>query len=97
MNSTFKVALSTPMGVQEGSLILMDEGGTLSGSIRAMGNESPFRDGKMDGNKFEFSGVLRAGFLKFRYTARGTIEGNVLKGTASTGAGTFRISGTKLA
>jgi hypothetical protein len=95
MSGTFNVTMRTPMGPTSGVLTLADESGTLSGSIRTMGSTSYFRNGKADGNSFEFSGILNAGFFNFRYTVRGTVDGDVLKAVAITDSGTFQISGTR--
>lgn len=96
MNGTFKVSLSTPIGTKNGILILIDQNGVLSGSIRAMGSENPFSGGKANGDSFEFSGVLKAGFSRFEYTASGTVTGDTLKATAHTKYGVLKITGTRV-
>lgn len=97
MNSTFNITLSTPFGPQNGVLTLIDENGTLSGSIRAMGKTNSFKSGSMVDNSFKFSGMLDVGIFRFPYTAKGNIVGNVLKAVATTNSGTFQISGTRTA
>jgi hypothetical protein len=96
MNGTFNVTLRTPIGPQNGIITFIDEHGTLSGSIRTMGNTSLFKDGKANGNSFEFSGILNLGFLNPKYIAKGTIDGNTLKAVATTDFGTFQIDGTRV-
>ena len=95
MGGTFDVTLTTPIGPKRGILTMVEKDGTLSGSIRAMGNTSFFRNGRAAGNSFEFSGVLDAGFFRTRYTVRGTVEGDTLRAAAATDLGTFRMSGTR--
>jgi hypothetical protein len=97
LNGTFTITLLTPIGPQNGILTFADERGILSGSIRAMGVTNPFRNGKINGNSFEFSGTLNAGFINLRYNAKGTIVGNTLKAVVTTNSGTFQISGTRKA
>lgn len=96
MNDTYRVTLQTPFGTQKGTVTFVDDNGILSGSIRAMGNTSFFKNGKISENAFEFSGILNAGFFNLRYTAKGTIEGDILKSVALTNSGTFQINGTRV-
>jgi len=97
MNGTFSITIGTPIGSQKGVVTFVDESGKLSGSIRAMGNTNLFKNGKMVGNSFEFSGILDIGLFKFTYTAKGTIVENALKGVATTNSGSFQMSGTRIA
>ncbi|HEX2926600.1 MAG TPA: hypothetical protein VHP38_10150 [Ruminiclostridium sp.] len=96
MNGTYSVALQTPFGAQKGTITFVDDKGMLSGSIRTMGSTNFFKNGKINGNSFEFSGILNAGFFNFRYTAKGTIEGDTLKAVALTDSGTFQINGIRV-
>ncbi|WP_101698553.1 hypothetical protein [Clostridium minihomine] len=95
MNGNYRISLRTPLGVQNGIITFVNKEGALSGSIRAMGNVSFFRNGKIDGNRFEFSGILNAGLLNLKYTAQGVVDGEKLQVTAVTSYGTFLIVGTK--
>lgn len=88
--------MQTPVGKKSGTIRLINDGGILSGYIKAMGNLSSFKNGTMAGNAFEFSGRLNAGFLQFDYHAKGTIEGAAFKAVASTNLGNFQISGTRI-
>ncbi|MBW7573904.1 hypothetical protein [Caproiciproducens faecalis] len=97
MNGTYSVTLQTPFGIQKGTVTFVDNNGILSGSIRTMGNTSFFRNGKINGNSFEFSGILNAGFFNLRYSIKGTMEGDTLKAVALTSSGTFPINGTRVA
>lgn len=96
MGGTFDVTLNTPIGSKKGILTMIEQNGMLSGSIRAMGRTNSFSNGRVNGNSFEFSGLLDMGLFRIRYTAKGTVEGNTLKATAATDAGTFRMSGTRI-
>lgn len=95
MNGTYNVTLITPFGPQNGTVTFNDHNGVLSGSIRAMRGTSYFKDGKAQGNAFEFSGILNAGFFNIRYTANGTVVGNALNGSVKTNIGTFQMQGEK--
>lgn len=96
MDGTYRISLRTPLGVQNGMLSLIQEEDALRGSIRAMGNANQFKNGKVNGNKFVFSGNLSMGFLNLNYTARGSVDGNKLNAMATTNLGTFPISGNKV-
>ncbi len=95
MNGTYRVTLITPFGPQNGTVTLTDRGGALNGSIHALGNASSFKNGKINGGAFEFSGILDTGFFHIKYAASGTAEGNSLDGTVKTDLGTFQIHGEK--
>lgn len=95
MNGTFHITLRTPFGLEKGILTFVDENGKLSGSIRAMGSTSLFKDGKMNGNSFEFSGILNASLFNFSYTAKGVVNGDTIQAVATTNSGTFQIHGTR--
>lgn len=96
MNGTFNVTLQTPIGPQNGLLTLIDDNGALSGYIRAMGMTSPFKNGKVTGNAFEFSGILNTGFIRFRYVVKGTVDGDTIKGVAIANSRTFQLQGTRV-
>ncbi|WP_283609210.1 hypothetical protein [Faecalispora anaeroviscerum] len=96
MNGTYRISMRTPIGLQNGVISFIDEGIAISGSIRAMGNTSYFKNGKASGNSFEFSGILNTGLLYLRYTAKGIVNGNKLKATVATSYGTFQIFGTQI-
>jgi hypothetical protein len=96
MNGTFKVSLSTPMGLKSGTISSVDENGVLSGSLHALGSENSFRNGKTSGNTFEFTGALKMGFGKIEYDAKGTITGDILQATAKTKFGMMKINGTRV-
>jgi len=96
MNGTFKINLSTPMGMKSGTISLTEEDGKLIGSLRALGHDNPIKNGKVSGNSFEFAGVLNTGFGKIEYSAQGNINGDALSATAKTKFGVMKINGTRV-
>lgn len=48
-NGTWAVTINTPMGKQEGTLILNQEGDSLSGSMAAQGDTAEIKNGKVEG------------------------------------------------
>jgi len=95
-NGAFKITLSTPMGLQSGIVHFIDDNGVLSGSLRAMGNENPFANGRTNGSSFEFTGSLKTLFGKIDYTARGAVTGDTLQATAVTKFGLMQINGNRV-
>lgn len=96
MNGSYKISMSTPIGPKNGTITFIDNNGSLSGYIRALGTENRFKDGKANGDSFEFSGTLKILFNRFEYTARGTVTGDTLKATANTKYGVMQINGTRI-
>ncbi|HOQ46559.1 MAG TPA: hypothetical protein PLA43_15460 [Bryobacteraceae bacterium] len=67
---------------------LKTQGNTLTGTVSmAFGDMEPrsieIKEGKIDGNKFSFVTVMSTPNGEFKMTYEGTVEGNVLKGTAT--------------
>jgi hypothetical protein len=66
---------------------LKSEGATLTGTLTmAFGDMEPrsipIKEGKIDGNNFSFLTVMETPNGEFKSVYKGTIEGNVLKGTS---------------
>ena len=49
-DGTYHVSISTPMGKQEGTLILAQSGDELTGSMEAQGDKADITSGKVDGD-----------------------------------------------
>jgi hypothetical protein len=96
MNGSFKISLSTPLGTKKGTISFIDENGSVSGYIDALGSKNLFKDVKTSGDSFEFKGTLKIGYNKFDYIAKGTVTGDILKATAVTKFGNMKISGTRV-
>jgi hypothetical protein len=93
MNEIYNITLSTPLGLKKGSLRFLNDNGNLSGSLVFMGNENPFTNGTSDGNNFEFAGVFSLGSKRFKYSVKGSTDGDTLKAIASTKFGNMQIKG----
>lgn len=97
MNGVYNIIINTPMGVEAGRLTLfVREGDKLSGILSIIGCETDFTGGKIFGNKFEFEGELHKILEKYYFTAKGTINGDTLKGEADTKFGKLPITGTRI-
>lgn len=96
MKHSYRVTLRTQFGPQTGILTLIEKNATLKGSIQCMGNTNYFKNGKMDGNTFQFSGILNIGFYNIRYQINGEVHDPELTATAATSYGNFPITGTQI-
>ncbi|MCL4402942.1 MAG: hypothetical protein M1436_09820 [Acidobacteria bacterium] len=66
---------------------LKSDGAKLTGNVSVVfGDRDPFQaevqDGKIDGNKFNFVTVMSTPNGEFRVSYSGTVEGDILKGSA---------------
>lgn len=57
---------------------------------------SPFRNGKVDGNKFEFTVYFATPCQQFAMTVRGEINGTQVTGEADTPTGVYKLEGTRI-
>jgi hypothetical protein len=74
---------------------LKADGGKVTGTLTmAFGDMEPrkaeIKDGKIDGNKFSFSTVMSTPNGEFKTVYEGTVEGDLLKGTAAREGGQSR-------
>lgn len=96
MKDSYRISMQTPIGTQSGVLSFAEKDGVLSGSIRTMGNTHIFENGKIEEHSFEFSGIFNAGFLHFKYAARGIVNGDKLQAAVRTNYGVFQMFGTRI-
>jgi hypothetical protein len=96
VGGTYDVMMQTPMGPQKAILVLAEEGGSLSGSIKAMMGVSQFEGGSIDGDTLSWvaRGDSPMGPLVIDCTA--TVDGDAISGEAKLGAfGTSTFSGQR--
>lgn len=96
VTGNYAVSLKTPMGNESGTVTLNESDGKLTGALKALGSRNPITHGKVNGNRFEFSGSIRKMFMRIDYKASGVIEGDKLTATADTKYGQFAINGTRI-
>lgn len=93
MNGTYNITMQTPMGMEKGTITFTQDGDTLSGSLNILRGNNPFSGGKVEGNEFVFSGEIKKLITKIPYTAKGTLEGDLLTAVADTKYGKLAIKG----
>lgn len=81
---TWNTTMNTPMGAQNGSLTLVEEGGSLTGKMAGPQGEIEIKDGSIDGNAASWKADITSPMamtLEFSATADGdTMSGNVKLG-----------------
>jgi hypothetical protein len=92
VDGTWKLTVNTPMGPQEGSLVLSCKGSTLNGTQSAASGESqPIQNGTINGNDIRWTAsISRPMPLTLEFA--GTVSGDTLEGSVKFGmfgSGTF--------
>lgn len=95
VSGAYRVRVKTPLGVQEGRLILLAEGDLLKGTIESSAGNFEITDGKVRGNVVEFATRIKTplGFLKA--TVTGTVDCDRFSGVAKLAVGTAEIDGIR--
>jgi hypothetical protein len=96
ISGNYSISLQLPDSIETGTLTLNESNGVVSGSIRSSSIKSSFQNGRSDGNKFEFSGILNKLLFKIRFTVRGEVKGDNLTAVAETKYGNFNIFGKRI-
>lgn len=96
MSQNFKIFMRTQMGVLNGFLNLKQVNNELMGNINFNGKSYEFRNGKINGNNFEFSGMLKVFLKKINYKAIGEINNKNIIININTNMGSFKIEGEKI-
>ncbi|MDD3693297.1 MAG: hypothetical protein PHX02_05270 [Oscillospiraceae bacterium] len=97
INGTYKISMQLPKELESGKVTFKVSGGRLSGVLRAADGDivCSFSNGRINGNHFEFSGIIHKFIFKIRFTARGEIQGDKLTAVAYSKHGTFTITGSR--
>jgi hypothetical protein len=94
-DGTWQLTMNTPMGERRSTLTLSTSGGTLTGQQEAEGNITDIADGTVNGNDLSWK-VSITNPMPLTLTFSGTVNGNLLNGTADTGMfGSFPFEGTR--
>jgi hypothetical protein len=96
-DGTWKVSMSTPMGAQEMSLDLTEDGSTLNGTMSAAMAPEPMAisDGTVDGNSLGWKAALTQPMpMTLEFTA--TVDGDSISGDVKLGTfGNATFTGTR--
>jgi len=89
----YNITMKTPFGMQQGRITFIIKDESLTGSLEGMGSKSNFNNGKINGNSFEFSGQIRNLIASIQYTAKGTLNNDMLSAAVNTKYGVFSVTG----
>jgi hypothetical protein len=96
VDGTYHVEINTPIGKQEGKLILKEEGAKLTGRVEASVGQKDFT-GTVNGNDVAWSVEVSSPLGKMKLDFKGTVSGSAISGEVKTGSfGTSRFTGNKV-
>jgi hypothetical protein len=94
-DGTYNVTVQTPMGAQQGKLIIETSGDTFSGSMETPSGSSEFTGGNISGNTLTWRAETKTPMGAFDVAYKATIEGDKLTGEAETPLGSAPMEGVK--
>jgi hypothetical protein len=97
LDGTWKITVNTPMGAQEGKLILKTNGASLTGSQSGPNGSMVLQNGKIDGNKATWTADMTEPMpLKLEFSV--TVTGDQMSGEVKAGDfGASPLNGTRQA
>ena len=96
IDGRWTVTVSSPMGPLESELEVTSNGGTLTGTQKASGDERQIYNGTANGNEVSWS-VDISQPIPATLTFRGSVDGDSLQGSVQAGAfGAFPFSGSRI-
>ena len=91
----YNVTIDVPGQTLTGTLALVQQGQTLTGSLTTQLGVVPIRDGKVTPEGFSFSGSVDFGGSQIEIVVKGSVTGNQISGTIDSPQGTVPFSGTR--
>jgi aerobic carbon-monoxide dehydrogenase large subunit len=96
VDGTYSIEINTPMGKQQGKLILKEDGHKLTGRVEASLGEKDFT-GTVNGNNIAWNMEFSSPMGKMKLDFTGTISGKAISGEVKAGSfGTSKFSGSKI-
>jgi hypothetical protein len=83
VDGSYKIEFNTPIGKQNGKIVMRIEGGSLRGSITNMFGTEDFTDGKVNGDQFEFTVDGKTPMGPAKVDMKGTVNGDQVSGEMS--------------
>ncbi|MFI5053875.1 MAG: hypothetical protein ACHQDE_05890 [Acidimicrobiia bacterium] len=96
-DGTWKVSMSTPMGAQEMTVDLKEDGSTLTGTMTAAMAPAPMEisDGTVDGNALTWKAALTQP-MPMTLEFKATVDGDAISGDVALGSfGNATFTGTR--
>jgi hypothetical protein len=96
VEGTYEIQVHTPMGVQQGTLNLFIENGSLCGTIVNTKGTSKFNSGTISNNEVQFDTKIKTPMGRLKAKIIGIIENDMFIGSAKLPLGTAKIEGKKV-
>ena len=95
VGGTYAINIEIPGQATPATLVLTQQGETLTGSIQGQFGSAPLKNGKITSEGFSFSATVEFGGQTIDLDASGKVTGNQISGTITTPQGAIPFSGTK--
>jgi imidazolonepropionase-like amidohydrolase len=95
VGGTFSITIEIPGQPLPGTMILVQQGATLSGSLQTQFGTAQIRDGRVTAEGFSYSTSVEFQGQTFDIFVKGTVSGNQISGTIESPQGPVSFSGTK--
>lgn len=91
----FSINIEVPGQALTGTLALIQQGNTLTGSMQTQLGTTPVKDGKVTAEGFSFAGTVEFGGSTIGILVKGTVNGNQISGSVDSPQGTIPFTGTR--
>jgi hypothetical protein len=95
VQGSWKLELTTPMGVQTPTVTFSADGDKLSGTWTGPRGTAEFSDGTIDGNNVSWAVNVEAMGMKIAMECAAAIDGDQIAGEVKTPRGTINFSGQR--
>jgi len=91
----YNITIDVPGQTLTGTLALIQQGTTLTGSMQTQLGTTPIKDGKVTVEGFTFAGTVEFGGSTIDILVKGSVTGNQISGTIDSPQGIVPFSGTR--
>ncbi len=91
----FSITIDIPGQALTGTMAMVQQGPTVTGSLQTQLGTSTIKDGKVTANGFEYAATVEFGGATIDIFVRGNVTGNNISGTIDSPQGTVPFSGTR--
>lgn len=95
VGGNYTITVDIPGQPLAGTLILIQQGAILTGTLQTQLGTSPIKDGKVTAEGFDFSSTVEFGGSTFDIMVKGAVVGSQISGTITSPQGAIPFSGTK--
>lgn len=95
VGGNYAINIDIPGQPLSGTLVLTQQGATLTGNMQTQLGTSVIKDGKVSAEGFDFTTSVEFGGSTFDIFVKGTVSGNQVSGTITSPQGAIPFSGTK--